>query len=616
MEFDETASVQATVEWVEKLLECDDYSQTLLENAVDGEVLRMLVGSREELEKAGFKKLGHRAKLFLFFEKLASSRDNNQKTGITQSRSNYVDRDRHGEHVDTSERAVNDASRRQSTERRLFNSRSSVDGEAAINVQQTTAKWPTYDQIFKQRASGKVLLKDKFPKALTNLHAGHQVIRSWFKNHETEQLQRDILFEDFKLNPDMKKVLADFIHSRMHELPALTFQDPEDNEGSSYTMKWKAETVYLYVITHRQEFRKNQKRRQSASSSTEGKKQTQYDPLAQLMSDEPQLMSNILKGGKIGFYVLKERPTSEGLKLRGKMNFIGDSAASVDELDLFVAMGVPVGADRGSGQKIPYYVHHIRITHLLEGYNSKPVSEYFVPYCVTTESNPLKASDLQLVLILNSILTLNIDLLGDIKPETTAAAKESNESFKACDGPLLTEEEEDTCKVVHSKGTSEVKPVEDHSRRSQSFREQGSPVASATSQENDELQLQNGSQIDRKEEILPITRSAFVDLTKLQDLKSKLGDEAFSVIAMVLTGSLNKDEVPTRLKDFIAKQNKSCPNSKPFQGHSTWSVGKKTKMVVEWAFDSQRIQLVGLAKSKQGKLIISRSNVELLNSSS
>ncbi|KAL3694452.1 hypothetical protein R1sor_008103 [Riccia sorocarpa] len=586
----------------------------------------MLAGSREELEKAGFKKLGHRAKLFLFFEKLASSRDNNKKTGITQSRSNYVDRDWHGEHVDTSERAVNDASRRQSTERRLSNSRSvsSVDGEAAINVQQTTAKWPTYDQIFKQRASGKVLLKDKFPKALTNLHAGHQVIRSWFKNHETEQLQRDILFEDFKLNPDMKKVLADFIHSRMHELPALTFQDPEDNEGSSYTMKWKAETVYLYVITHRQEFRKNQKRRQSASSSTEGKKQTRYDPLAQLMSDEPQLMSNILKGGKIGFYVLKERPTSEGLKLRGKMNFIGDSAASVDELDLFVAMGVPVGSDRGSGQKNPYYVHHIRITHLLEGYNSKPVSEYFVPYCVTTESNPLKASDLQLGKVvhvarsyshfissaklsenldlakwLTDSNSVNIDLLGDIKPETTAATKESNESFKACDGPLPTEEEEDIGKGVHSKGTSEVKPAEEHSRRSQSFREQGSPVASATSQENDELQLQNGSQIDRKEEILPITRSAFVDLTKLQDLKSKLGDEAFSVIAMVLTGSLNKDEVPTRLKDFIAKQNKSCPNGKPFQGHSTWSVGKKTKMVVEWAFDSQRIQLVGLAKSKQ-----------------
>ncbi|KAL3698424.1 hypothetical protein R1sor_012500 [Riccia sorocarpa] len=353
-------------------------------------------------------------------------------------------------------------------------------------------------------------------------------------------------------------------------------------------------------------------------------------------------MSDILKGGKIGFYVLKERPTSEGLKLRGKINFTGDSAASVDELDLFVAMGVPVGSDKGSGQKNPYYVHHIRITHLLKGYNSKPVSEYFVPYCVTTESNPLKASDLQLskvVHVARSYLqfispaklsenlelakwltdsnSVNIGLLGDIKPENTAAAKESNESFKACDDALPTEEEEDIGKVVHSKGASEVKPAEDHSRRSQSsFGEQGSPVASASSHENDELQLQNSPQIDRKEEILSITRSAFVDLTKLQDLKSKLGDEAFSVIAMVLTGSLNKDEVPTRLKDFIAKQNKSCSNGKPFQGHSTWSVGKKTKMVVEWAFDSQRIQLVGLAKLKQGKLIISRSNIELLNSSS
>ncbi|KAL3690067.1 hypothetical protein R1sor_016376 [Riccia sorocarpa] len=476
MEFDETASVQATVEWVEKLLQCDDYSQTLLENAVDGEVLRMLAGSREELEKAGFKKLGHRAKLFLFFEKLASSCDNNQKTGITQSRSNYVDCDRHGEHVDTSERAVNDASRRQSTERRLSNSRSvsSVDGEAAINVQQTTAKWPTYDQIFKQRALGKVLLQRQVSEGFDKL----------------------------------------------------------------------------------------------ACRSSEGKKQTRYDPLAQLMSDEPQLMSNILKGGKIGFYVLKERPTSE-------------------ESNPLKASDLQLG----------------KVVHVARSYS------HFI-------SSAKLSENLDLAKWLTDSNSVNIDLLGDIKPETTAAAKESNESFKACDGPLPTEEEEDIGKGVHSKGTSEVKPAEEYSRRSQSFREQGSPVASATSQENDELQLQNGSQIDRKEEILPITRSAFVDLTKLQDLKSKLGDEAFSVIAMVLTDSLNKDEVPTRLKDFIAKQNKSCPNGKPFQGHSTWSVGKKTKMVVEWAFDSQRIQLVGLAKSKQGKLIISRSNVELLNSSS
>ncbi|KAL3694574.1 hypothetical protein R1sor_008225 [Riccia sorocarpa] len=227
-------------------------------------------------------------------------------------------------------------------------------------------------------------------------------------------------------------------------------------------MKWKAETVYLYVITHRQEFRKNQKRRQSASSSTEGKKQTRYDPLAQLMSDEPQLMSNILKGGKIGFYVLKERPTSEGLKLRGKMNFIGDSVASVDELDLFDAMGG-------------------KVVHVARSYSQ------FI-------SSAKLSENLDLAKWLTDSNSVNIGLLGDIKPETTAAAKESYESFKACDGPLPTEEEEDTGKVVHSKGTSE-------------------------------------------------------------DLKSKLGDEVFSVIAMVLTGSLNKDEVPTRLKDFIAKQN-------------------------------------------------------------
>ncbi|KAL3686451.1 hypothetical protein R1sor_009025 [Riccia sorocarpa] len=97
---------------------------------------------------------------------------------------------------------------------------------------------------------------------------------------------------------------------------------------------------------------------------------------------------------------------------------------------------------------------------------------------------------------------------------------------------------------------------EDHFDWSQSpFYDQGSSAVAVTSQENDEdSSPQKGHENDRKkEEILPVTRSALVDLTKLQGLRTKLGDDAISVIAMVLTGSLHKDELHVRLKDFIAK---------------------------------------------------------------
>ncbi|KAL3698774.1 hypothetical protein R1sor_012850 [Riccia sorocarpa] len=234
------------------------------------------------------------------------------------------------------------------------------------NLSHTTNTRITYDQIFKEKAAGKVLLTTRYPLERKYLHAGHAQIRAWFRHYETDALQFDLLHENYRLNPDMKHKLNLFVSERISQLPPLVLVPGGDTGTLSF--EWKHETVYLHIIAHRQEFKKALKRRPSLSTAdaedidlddprvlvksantysrnVSGRDEDHLPahPLStrtsNLSEDEPDMMSIIMKGGKFGLYALKDKPTIQHLQMRDCGTTPDIAVESVDFIGFDLSQG-------------------------------------------------------------------------------------------------------------------------------------------------------------------------------------------------------------------------------------------------------------------------------------
>ncbi|KAL3679191.1 hypothetical protein R1sor_022147 [Riccia sorocarpa] len=246
--FDKDGSVQATVDWVASFLGCSDYSVVLADDAVNGSALRRLAKDITGLKLIGFKS-GQSANLLDYFERLdvhqaaATSSPTPDAVPITPIADPLADTTPHTHHRGSEP----DCSRKN------------------LHHPEPTNTGITYDQIFKEKAAGKVLLKTRYPLAWKNLHADHALIHAWFRHYETDPLQFDLLHENYRLNPDMKRKLNLFVLERISQLPLLVLVP--GGETGTLSFEWKHETVYLHIIAHRQEFKKALKRRRSLSTA-------------------------------------------------------------------------------------------------------------------------------------------------------------------------------------------------------------------------------------------------------------------------------------------------------------------------------------------------------------
>ncbi|KAL3686587.1 hypothetical protein R1sor_009161 [Riccia sorocarpa] len=176
--FDKNGSFQATVDWVVSFLGFSDYSVLLADEAVNGSALRRLAKDITGLKLIGFKS-GHAANLLDYFERLdvhqatATSSPTPDAVPITPTADPLAGTIPHTHHTGSEP----DCSRKN------------------LHHPEPTNTGITYDQIFKENAAGKVLLKTRYPLAWKNLHAGHALIRAWF----------------YRLNPDMKRKLNLFV---------------------------------------------------------------------------------------------------------------------------------------------------------------------------------------------------------------------------------------------------------------------------------------------------------------------------------------------------------------------------------------------------------------------
>lgn len=305
-EFDPNGSVSATVAWVSSYLETTEYSDLLHDQAIDGDTLTFLASSPESLTRAGFSKMGHAVRLFKFFARREKSHPPAEEFHVPFSRwatplsdaraETATDRQSSAPKLSTYSETIktneqHDFALRQtqpSTTMSTVNSQENVSMfillifSSVIHSSEiffalelllcrlfcseclpcpNSQDWPSYDSIFSNRLKGKAMLKEKYPDALEKLHQGHRIIRSWFKNHTIDSVQYDILNSDFKKKSEMRKVLTDFIAARYHELPPLLFEKQEGKDKCSYSMKWSHDTVYQYIIAHRQELKKSNKRK-------------------------------------------------------------------------------------------------------------------------------------------------------------------------------------------------------------------------------------------------------------------------------------------------------------------------------------------------------------------
>ncbi|KAL3676261.1 hypothetical protein R1sor_026209 [Riccia sorocarpa] len=399
--FDKNGSVQATVDWVASFLGCSNYSVLLADEAVNGSALRRLAKDITGLKLIGFKS-GHAANLLDYFERLdvhqaaATSSPTPDAVPITPTADPLAGTIPHTHHTGSEP----DCSRKN------------------LHHPEPTNTGITYDQIFKEKAAGKVLLKTRYPLAWKNLHTGHALIRAWFRHYETNPLQLDLLHENYRLNPDMKCKLNLFVSERISQIPPLVLVP--GGETRTLSFEWKHETVYLHIIAHRQEFKKALKRRRSLSTA-DGESDLELAPkksqssrpnsesaedlddprvsvrsantdsrnvsdmlacrdedstrTSNLSEDEPDMMSIIMKGGKFGLYALKDRPTIQHLHMRDCGTTPDTAVESVD----FIGFGEPTKVC----QNTPYKAYEVRVTDLIKGYD-KLFSKCYVPHIGNT----------------------------------------------------------------------------------------------------------------------------------------------------------------------------------------------------------------------------------------
>ncbi|KAL2622843.1 hypothetical protein R1flu_003048 [Riccia fluitans] len=290
-EFDSSGSVDSTVEWVSDYLGYTGYSEDFRSKSVDGSALLELAKSMESLALLGLA-VGHRAKLVQCFREYDD---------------NPVGR----------ERELNQ--QRVTKPTQTF---------AEMMLQMLDPDYISYDDIFKRKHNGKLMVKDKHPAAWKALHAAHHIVWGWFKDWETDQRQHDILHLNFTKYPRMKDELNEFIRPKMAELPALVLavgrkkMKKRLSEGESSG----SETIL-------------------ASQSLVGNKYPggQY---SQLLGDEPELMNQILDGERLGLHLMKNKPTIDTLVAREKTEI----SQSTSEVVKLAGMGTPVAY----GQKEPY----------------------------------------------------------------------------------------------------------------------------------------------------------------------------------------------------------------------------------------------------------------------
>ncbi|KAL2611718.1 hypothetical protein R1flu_023410 [Riccia fluitans] len=80
------------------------------------------------------------------------------------------------------------------------------------------------------------MLKKQFPGALQSLNDAQGVIRSLLRDHETDPAIRELVHSNYNDRPEMRKVLSDFVQSKLHMLPTLVFTKENGCNVRSYPM--------------------------------------------------------------------------------------------------------------------------------------------------------------------------------------------------------------------------------------------------------------------------------------------------------------------------------------------------------------------------------------------
>ncbi|KAL3694208.1 hypothetical protein R1sor_007859 [Riccia sorocarpa] len=410
----------------------------------------------------------------------------------------------------------------------------------------------TYDQIFKEKATGKVLLKTCYPLAWKNLHAGHALIRAWFRHYETDPLQFDLLHENYRLNPDMKRKLNLFVSKRISQLPPLVLVP--DGETGTLSFEWKHETVYLHIIAHRQEFKKAQKRRRSLSTADGDsdlelppKKTQSSRPNSESAEDDPRVLvksantdSRNVSGPPFNTCrcEIVEQPLTLPWNLSTSFKFIG--------------FGEPTKVC----QNTPYKAYEVRVTDLIKGYD-KCESKCYVPHIGNTIGEPLHVHQLTIGCLIDyarcyvTIMEEDDVFARLMKMEWTA--KPSNTAGCAVE-------------VAPKNKNKEPKDKECESNHFAENSHKGQTTLQAFKRES----------MSRQQ---PTKSTSSVDLQEVEDIYAKLSDEACVIVAMVVVGCNKKDDLPIGLTKYMADVNKR-QHKKPFRNHTSLSVGKKIDLVV------------------------------------
>ncbi|KAL3702082.1 hypothetical protein R1sor_020104 [Riccia sorocarpa] len=653
--FDKDGSVQATVDWVASFLGCSDYSVVLADEAVNGSAMRRLANDITGLKLIGFKS-GHAANLLDYFERLdvhqvaATSSPTPDAVPITPTTDPLASTTPHTHHRGSEP----DCSRKN------------------LHHPEPTNTGITYDQIFKEKAAGKVLLKTRYPLAWKNLHTSHALIRAWFRHYETDPLQFD-LHENYRLNPDMKRKLNLFVSERISQLPPLVLVP--GGETGTLSFEWKHETVYLHIIAHRQEFKKALKRRRSLSTA-DGDSDLELPPkksqssrpnsesgyacrprddhrpahplstrTSNLSEDEPDMMSIIMKGGKFGLYALKDRPTIQHLQMRDCGTTPDTAVESVD----FIGFGEPTKVC----QNTPYKAYEVAILIQSRQYYSLHIIQNFLGVDeVPTMTNTIAAKPSNTAGGAAEVAPKNKNKEPEELMNTTSLEKECESNHFAEDshkgqttlqafkrrvlapknadnlGEDSTPAPADSCgkttddgkrRSARGKGDAEstkcVSAVVSTNSESRSGQQ---PTKSTSGVDLHEVEV---SRLTTATQAIITVRKTWEHLRLMlepmflnQDIYAKLSDEACVIVAMVVVGCNKKDDLPMGLTKYMVDVNKR-QHKKQFRNHTNLNVGKKIDLVVERAFALGIVEVRGEGRWKRKRLHFSRANVRRIDHS-
>ncbi|KAL3694380.1 hypothetical protein R1sor_008031 [Riccia sorocarpa] len=310
---------------------------------------------------------------------------------------------------------------------------------------------------------------------------------------------------------------------------------------------------------------------------------------SQLLQVEPELMSRILDGERLGFYLTKNKPTVETLMVREK----NETSKNTSEVAKLVGMGTPVAY----GQKEPYTKFKIRHGKEIE-----------IPRSYTRVITDKEVFD-TLMLSRWEFKPKDIGEGGQSIGEELSRNLEKN-IFKPEDHIVQTVSEPSLVNDEKKK-TRVGKSHKRHNRKDEGINiDQHIGCPSGT-----EIYIELSIE---KEETITVAsieslklRKDEMELESEEDITNKLSDGALEIVTMVIVGCNTKDELSLAVTKFIAHVNKQDSSRRPFTRHKVFTVLEKCSMIVDHALASERVILTGCGHIKHHKIVLDRTNIHL-----